>query len=972
MKSGKAQTALAILTLASLVFGILGPVTAQTPASPPAEPSARAESAEFRAGELLVKLKVNRTESGPTVRERHNAYYVEDVYGSDVQVWQVPEGQELDIVEDLKADPEVEYAQPNYLYHAHGTPNDPNYDNQWAHGLIRSADAWDITTGSSSVTIAIIDTGIDEAHPDLAGKIVAGRDVVDGDNTPHDLNGHGTHVAGIAAAVTNNGIGIAGLDWQARIMPVRALDEEGYGTTAMIASGVNWAYQNGADILNLSLGGSSPDPVLEAAVSDARAAGSLVVASMGNCRTAGDGCPVANPTMYPAAYGSTIAVAATGPSDSYASYSQYGSHCDIAAPGGDMGYLHDPYGIYSTMPTYDVYLTVSYSYSKNYDYLNGTSQAAPYVAGLAALVWAVDPSLTPSQVQGIIENTAVDLGPAGWDQNYGHGRIDARAALEAVSPPDAPTLYSISNPDGDGNYLVDWSYVPTATSYTLQEDDSPSFTSPTVRYVGSVSQFSVAGHGAGTWYYRVLASNGGGDSPWSNVRSTTVKPGTPNLNAIANPGGEHNYEVSWSASPGATGYTLEEDESYNFTSPTVRYDGPALDHDVVGQEGGTWYYRVRAYNGAGISDWSDKRSATVKPYAPTLDAITNGGNEDEYTVQWSAAAGAKSYTLEEDDSAAFSSPTTRYVGNNTQYSVTGQPGGTWHYRVLAQNAAGGSPWSNTRSTAVDPPGLGAPSLHPIDNVDKDDQYLVDWTGPEEATSYTLEESSSPYFEDPTEVYSGDLPQHQVTGQSGGTWYYRARAFGPGVRGPWSNRETVVVPLWLYQPLVARNYDPNDSIGLPINEGFEDDMMPPDGWLHLETSLEETWKIFDSGSPYEGAYWAGCAPDSSGDLQDEVLLTSEFQAADATLEFYSFGDLEVCRDVSENCDLNIWLVLGSWGGEDDVYLYTADQDWTLSGEWALTTLDLGPHLSFSTPVRIGFQYVGQNGELVGLDAIRIVR
>jgi hypothetical protein len=877
------------------------------------------------------------------------------------------------MLEVLNADPDVEYAQLNYLYHAHGTPNDPYFDDQWAHGIIESADAWDLTTGSASVTIAIIDTGIDGGHPDLAGKIVAGRDVIDNDSNPHDLNGHGTHVAGIAAALSNNGIGVAGLDWQAQIMPIRALDEKGSGTTATITSGVNWASDHGADILNLSLGGSFPDPALEDAVDDARSAGRLVVASMGNCRTVDPDCDVANPTMYPAAYDSVMAVAATGPDDTYAVYSQYGSHCDIAAPGGDMGYLHDPYGIYSTMPTYDVFLTDSpYNYSKNYDYLHGTSQAAPHVAGLAALLLSIDPSLTPVEIQTIIEETAVDLGPAGWDSDYGHGRIDARAALEAVSPPEAPTLYSINNLDGDGNYLVDWSLVPTATSYTLQEDDELSFESPTVRYVGSVSQFRVTGQGGGRWYYRVLASNGAGDSDPSNVRWTTVKPGTPTLITIANPGGEHDYAVSWSASPGATGYTLEEDDSYDFSSPTVRYDGSALAFNVVAQEGGTWYYRVRAYNDAGSSSWSSKRSVAVRPYAPTLFAISNGGNADEYVVDWSAAAGAKRYILEEDNSDTFSSPTTRYSGKVTEYSVTGQPEGTWYYRVLARNTAGDSPWSNPQATTVNPPGLGSPSLLTIDNADKDDQYLVDWTDVSGATSYALEQSESPYFEDPAEVYSGGSTEHQVTGQSGGTWYYRARAFGIGVRGPWSDVETAVVPLWLYQPLVARNYAPSASVGLPIDEGFEDAVMPPDDWLHLETNPEESWKVIDSGTPYEGSYWAGCTPDSAGGYQDEVLLTSEFQAASATLEFYSFGDISVCRDVSDNCDLTIWLVLDGWGGDDDIYLYTADQDWTDSEEWAHTTVDLSPHLSFGTPARIGFQYVGQEGELVGLDAVRIAR
>jgi hypothetical protein len=280
-------------------------------------------------------------------------------------------------------------------------------------------------------------------------------------------------------------------------------------------------------------------------------------------------------------------------------------------------------------------------------------------------------------------------------------------------------------------------------------------------------------------------------------------PDPARLYPIANPGGEHDYEVSWSAPPGATGYILQEDSSYDFSSALQLYDGPALAYDVVGREGGTWYYRVLAYNSFGSIDWSNTRKVIVRPYAPTLSAIANGGNADEYTVQWSAPSGASSYILEEDDSAAFSSPTTRFVGSATQYDVTGQPGGTWLYRVLAQNAAGVSLWSDAESTTVDPPGLDSPLLLSIDNADKDDQYMVDWGEVSGATSYSLEESGSPYFEAPTVVFSGSSTEHQVTGQPGGTWYYRARAFGTGERGPWSNTQSALVPFWNYLPMVTK-------------------------------------------------------------------------------------------------------------------------------------------------------------------------
>jgi thermitase len=390
--------------------------------------------AEFKAGELLVKFQ-----SGATAQSRSAALagvggrQVRTLYHSDIELWAVPAGQERAIAAVLGDNTNVVYAEPNYLYRAvDTTPNDPSFGNQWAHTKIQSGAAWDISTGNVATVIAILDTGIDEGHPDLAGKIVAGYDAVasDGDNIPHDLNGHGTHCAGIAAAITDNGIGVAGTDWYARIMPVQVLGEDGSGYNDEITDGIVWAYQHGARVLSMSLAGPWYSQTMQDAIDAAHAGGSLVVAAMGNDRTN-------NWTMYPAAYDHVMAVAATAPDDTVTVYSQYGAHCDIAAPGGEMTYLGDPDGILSTMPTYSVYLNTYHGYAMNYDFLQGTSQATPYVAGLAALVWAMHPSWAPNLVQTVIENTAVDLGPQGWDVDYGHGRIDAANAVAFILSPSA-------------------------------------------------------------------------------------------------------------------------------------------------------------------------------------------------------------------------------------------------------------------------------------------------------------------------------------------------------------------------------------------------------------------------------------------------------------------------------------------------------------------------------------------------------
>jgi hypothetical protein len=276
-----------------------------------------------------------------------------------------------------------------------------------------------------------------------------------------------------------------------------------------------------------------------------------------------------------------------------------------------------------------------------------------------------------------------------------------------VPPPPAPTLYTISNPDGDGDYVVDWSDVSEATGYTLEEDDNPTFSSPTTRYSGSDSQWAASGQAAGTWYYRVRASNAGGESPWSNVQSVTVDavepPPAPTLYAIDNLDGDGDYLVDWSDVSGATGYTLEEDDNAAFSSPATRYSGSQSQWVTSDHAAGTWYYRVRASNAVGDSPWSNAESVTVTPPtlpAPTLYAIDNPDGDGDYVVDWSDVSGATRYLLQEDNSPTFDSPTVRYNSSDSQWAASDQATGTWHYRVRASNGGSYSPWSNVQSVTV--------------------------------------------------------------------------------------------------------------------------------------------------------------------------------------------------------------------------------------------------------------------------------
>ncbi len=357
------------------------------------------------------------------------------------------------------------------------------------------------------------------------------------------------------------------------------------------------------------------------------------------------------------------------------------------------------------------------------------------------------------------------------------------------APPESPVLAPISNPDGNGDYLLDWNEVAGATSYRLEEADNSGFISSTLRYTGILTGFQVSGQQSGVWYYRVLASNEGGNSPWSNTEWVGVIPAAPVLLPISNLDGNGDYLVDWNDSVGATSYRLEEAGNPGFISPTVLYEGAATELQITGQLGGTWYYRVLASNIGGDSPWSNTESVNVIPAAPVLLPISNPDGNGDYLVDWNIVVGATSYRLEEASNPSFISPTVLYVGTATELQINGHLGGTWYYRVLASNAGGDSQWSNAESVSVIP---AAPVLLPISNPDGNGDYPVDWNDVTGATSYRLEEANSIEFSYPITLYEGAASQFQVTGQVGGTWYYRVLAINAGGDSPWSNIAIVSV------------------------------------------------------------------------------------------------------------------------------------------------------------------------------------
>jgi subtilisin family serine protease len=300
---------------------------------------------------------------------------------------------------------------------------DPLHARQWNLSMIES-DAAHATSTGAGATVAIVDSGAAADHPDLRGRLVAGHDFVDGDATPQDGNGHGSHVTGIIGAATGNGVGIASVAPEARLMPVRVLDDDGSGTVDAIAAGIDYARTHGADVINLSLGSEVPivgavgGDAIDAAIHRALAAGIVVVAAAGN-----SGVPVCE---QPAAADGLLCVGAVDKRETRSLFSSFGSGLAIVAPGGSALPATDE-DVLSTVPP------------DTYEEMAGTSQAAPHVSGVAALL--VSLGVRGQNAVNRILSTATDLGTPGVDPEYGHGLVNARAAVAGLTAaPGSPAL----------------------------------------------------------------------------------------------------------------------------------------------------------------------------------------------------------------------------------------------------------------------------------------------------------------------------------------------------------------------------------------------------------------------------------------------------------------------------------------------------------------------------------------------------
>ena len=417
--------------------------------------------------EIIVKFKTGISEDQLSrINQQHGGSVLHTSDFAGFKRIKIPVGKTPEqIVELYNNEPDVEYAELNYYAYAFFVPDDPYYIYQWhlydSNGGINIESAWDITTGDPNVIIAVLDTGVAyedfrgfQQAPDLANtRFIAGYDFVNRDDHPNDEEGHGTHVTGTLAQSTNNNRGTAGVAFNCTIMPVKILSRRGFGDYADISDGVYFAANNAAKIINMSLGGVSDSITLKNAVTYAYNQGVTIICAAGNDYEDG------SPPAYPAAYDDyCIAVGATRFDQTRAYYSNIGSYIDLVAPGGDLNVDQngDNYGDGVLQQTFG-----TNPKDWGYWFYTGTSMAAPHVSGVAALLISAGVA-TPDAIREALQNTARDLGSAGWDEEYGWGLIDAYAALNYYH------ILADFNYDG----AVDFNDMAILSSYWLT--DAPS------------------------------------------------------------------------------------------------------------------------------------------------------------------------------------------------------------------------------------------------------------------------------------------------------------------------------------------------------------------------------------------------------------------------------------------------------------------------------------------------------------------
>lgn len=449
---------------------------------PVPKPAAQILSKNGRvAGKIVIKFRVpaSDTEINELLKP-YNARLLQRISALNSAVVEVPVGKEDAVIESLKQSNFIQYAEPDFIRTIQMVPNDADFAKQW--GLkntgqiinntagtvnmdINVEPAWDVSTGNG-VKVGVLDTGIDLTHPDLSSKVAAQKVFVT--TSIDDAYGHGTHVAGIIAATTNNSQGIAGVCPGCQLIIAKVMDDQGIGDTAVVSQGITWAADNGAKVINLSEGGPQNSQVEADAVNYAFGKGAVVVAAAGNGGV--------NQQFYPAAMPNVVSVTAIDNKGAKPSFANYGTWVNLTAPGDY---------IYSTLPTkaYGMQSVPGLSSALNYDFLSGTSMAAPVVSGVAALVWTTQYGTSPTSVVSRLLTTADKI--SGTGTNWADGKVNAGNAVgpAAATPTPTPTL----TPTPTQTPMPTVTSMPTQTPSptTGSTTPTPPYVTPTIYCLGS-------------------------------------------------------------------------------------------------------------------------------------------------------------------------------------------------------------------------------------------------------------------------------------------------------------------------------------------------------------------------------------------------------------------------------------------------------------------------------------------------------
>ena len=402
---------------------LLAACTAISSAAPPPENA-------HVSGRLLAQPRLGASPADVALAlTRSGARLDKTINRINVHVLQVPEPALDHIAEALMKTSMFAFVERDGVLHRAAatavTPNDPGFSSQWHLNAIQSPYAWSVTQGSSSVVIAVIDSGADLTHPDLSSALVPGWDFLTGTANAQDSggdSGHGTAVSGTAAAATDNGTGVAGVGWSTKIMPLKVVDSTGSATYSNLASAITYAADHGVRIINVSLAGSTASSTLQSAENYAWNKGTVIFAAAGNSSSSA--------LVYPAADPNVVAVSATDVNGTFASFSNYGSWIDLSAPGNN---------ILTTM--------IGGGYGSWY----GTSFSSPIAAGVAALVLSLKPGLSNSALVNLLEQNTDDLGATGWDERFGYGQVNAYKAVLAAGTSVTDTTLPVVSITSPGN-----------------------------------------------------------------------------------------------------------------------------------------------------------------------------------------------------------------------------------------------------------------------------------------------------------------------------------------------------------------------------------------------------------------------------------------------------------------------------------------------------------------------------------------